>query len=159
VFVATVDDAMWQRLCRAIGHRDAAGDADLASAAGRRSRADHVERILEAWTSRRSADEAMHHLQQFGVAAGVARNPCDLSADPHLMARGFWQPVRHPVHGPHLLPSLAFRDSDTPIPLRHPAQTIGESNTAVLGGLLGLTDAALAELTERRIIGTARLRD
>ncbi|MCH8190536.1 MAG: hypothetical protein IIC80_04195 [Chloroflexi bacterium] len=42
-------------------------------------------------------------------------------------------------------------------PLRwsRPAPTVGQDNRQVLGGLLGLSGAELAELEQRQVIGTA----
>jgi hypothetical protein len=38
--------------------------------------------------------------------------------------------------------------------VRHAAPTLGEYNTAVLGGMLGLSEAELARLAETGVIGT-----
>jgi crotonobetainyl-CoA:carnitine CoA-transferase CaiB-like acyl-CoA transferase len=153
IFIAVVDDAMWQRLCSVIGRADLAADATLATAEGRRAREDMLEQAIEAWTRERDADAAMLQLQAAGVAAGVARSPYDLAGDPHLAARGYWQTVDRPYCGPHVQPSLPFRESDRPYAVRHAAPTLGEHNALVLGELLGLSAEELAWLEAEGIIG------
>jgi crotonobetainyl-CoA:carnitine CoA-transferase CaiB-like acyl-CoA transferase len=144
---------MWRRLCRVIGRADLAelGVQD------RRAREDDIERAVEQWTCERDADSAMNTLQQARVAAGVVRSPFDLAADPHLAARGFWQPVDRPFCGPHVQPSLPFREDATPYPVRHAAPTLGEFNEAVLGDILGLSRDELALLAAKGVIGTEAL--
>ncbi len=154
VHIAITDNAMWQRLCTAIGRADWAADASLADCLGRRSREAELEAGIEAWTSTRDADDAMRLLQASRVAAGVVRSPYDLGADPHLVARSFWRQAEREFSGPHAHGSLAFRESKTPYPLRSPAPTLGEHNAAVLGGILGLTPAELDALSAQGIIGT-----
>jgi hypothetical protein len=43
------------------------------------------------------------------------------------------------------------------MPVRWPAPTMGQFNREVLGGVLGLDDAAIAALAERGVIGQAPL--
>lgn len=157
VHIAITDDAMWRRLCEAIARPDLAADPALGTARGRRVREDEIERAVEAWTCTRRADEVMHDLQAQGIVAGTVRSPYDLAADPHLSARGFWQRVDRAFCGPHLQASLAFRESAAPYAVRHASPTLGESNRAVLGGILGLSDAELERLTTAGVIGTEAL--
>jgi len=93
-------------------------------------------------------------LQAEGVAAGVVRVPYDLAGDPHLATRGFWQMVDRPYCGPHVQPSLPFREDDRPYAIRHASPTLGEHNIQVLGELLGLSTAELARLEAESVIGT-----
>jgi crotonobetainyl-CoA:carnitine CoA-transferase CaiB-like acyl-CoA transferase len=154
VHIAITDDEMWQRLCVAIDRSDLAADASLRSAASRRAREDEIEAVIERWTRMRDPDEVMQHLQRHRVAAGVVRSPYDLVSDPHLSARGHWQQVDRTFVGPHWQPSVPFRESAAPYPIRHAAPTLGEFNRQVLGGILGLTDAELTRLREIGVIGT-----
>ena len=153
VHVSAVDDAMWAALCRVIGR----GDWARLSVAERRAREEEIEAAVEAWTAARDADAAMAELQAAGVAAGVVRSPYDLAADPQFVARDFWQMISRPYVDPHVQSSLPFREGSLPYKVRHPAPTMGEYNQAVLGGILGLSDAELARLEAAEIIGTAAL--
>ena len=99
-------------------------------------------------------------LQQAGIAAGVARLPIDLPGDPHLLAIGHWQPVVRPFMGPHLLPSVSYREETPDCPTRsngcradaRPAQR------ARCCAQLGLGDVEIDELRDSGVIGNVRPR-
>jgi crotonobetainyl-CoA:carnitine CoA-transferase CaiB-like acyl-CoA transferase len=96
-------------------------------------------------------------LQAAGIAAGVARLPVDLASDPHLMKIGHWQPAVRPFMGPHLLPSVSYREGDAtlPYPIERLAPTLGQHNAEVLGDVLGLSASEIAQLAADGVIGTA----
>jgi len=153
IHIAATSDAMWRALAPKIGLPGLSG----ASAPDRRAREDDIDAAIERWTRARNADVAMSDLQAAGVAAGVVRSPFDLAEDPHLKARGFWRMVDRAFCGPNIQSSLPFREEAVPYPVRHAAPTLGEFNDAVLGGILGLSQAERADLQAREIIGTAGL--
>jgi crotonobetainyl-CoA:carnitine CoA-transferase CaiB-like acyl-CoA transferase len=135
---------------------DLAADAALATVQGRRQHEDRIEAAIARWASLTRPDPAMAELQAEGIPAGVARVPRDLLADPHLLTMGHWQPLDRPFTGPHLMPTVAYREDNArlPAPIRSAAPTLGQHNAEVLGGLLGLTAAELAGLEQRGVIGT-----
>jgi len=157
IVVAVSDDAMWPRLARLLGREDWATDETLKTAAGRRAIESEIEAAITAWTSGHDPDAAMAVLQVAGIASGVARLPIDLLDDPQLQARGFIQHVDRAFIGRHPQPSMPFREEAAPFPIRSVPPTLGEHNREILGGMLGLSDAKLEELTREGIIGTAML--
>ncbi len=138
VAVAVRDDSEWQRLCAVIGR------ADLAAAA--RHDAGGHRAAITAWTSRRAKGEAAAALQAAGIPAAPVCTGRDIAGDPGLRAAGFLVPLDHPEAGRHTYPGLAFRLARTPGAVRRPAPCFGQHNRAILGGLLGLDDAAIAAL-------------
>ena len=157
IVVAVSNDAMWPKLAKLLGRADWAADAALETAAGRRRIESEIEAAIAAWTSAREPEQAMNELQLAGVAAGVARLPIELLRDPQLHARGFIQEVDRAFIGKHPQPSMPFRETETPFPIRSMPPTLGEHNREVLGGMLGLSDAELEQLTRDGIIGTEML--
>ena len=157
VLISVTDAPMWRALCGVIARPVWADDPTLADAIGRRGREAEIEAAIETWTRGRSADAAMAELQAAGVAAGVARSPFDLAADPHLVARDFWRMVDRPFTGPNIQSSLPFRESGKPYPVRQAAPTLGQGNADILGGVLGLLADDLHRLEAAEIIGTAAL--
>ncbi|MGF6313646.1 crotonobetainyl-CoA:carnitine CoA-transferase CaiB-like acyl-CoA transferase [Bradyrhizobium sp. i1.8.4] len=157
IVIAATDQDMWQRLASLIGRSDWASDPSLKSAEARRSVEGPIETAIEAWTLTRDADQAMCELQAARVAAGVARMPIDLLADRHLRSRTFLQVVERAFIGLHLQPSMPIREGGGPYTIRTAAPTLGQHNRDILSGLLGLSDAEIAQLARERIIGTAML--
>ena len=157
IVVAVSSDAMWPKLAALLGRADWAADAKLKTAAGRRAIESEIEAAIAAWTSARDPEEAMNALQAAGVASGVARLPIELLKDPQLHARGFIQQVDRAFIGPHPQPSMPFRETEKPFPIRSAPPTLGEHNREILGGMLGLSDAEIDQLARDGIIGTEML--
>jgi crotonobetainyl-CoA:carnitine CoA-transferase CaiB-like acyl-CoA transferase len=157
IMVAVSNDAMWLKLATLLGRADWAGDPKLKAAAGRRAIESEIETALAAWTAVCDPEAAMKELQAAGVAAGVARLPVELLQDPQLHARGFIQYVDRAFIGRHPQPSMPFRESSEPFAIRSAPPTLGEHNREILGGLLGLSEAEIAQLTRDGIIGTEML--
>ncbi len=160
--IAVRSDSEWQALCKTMRRDDLARDPALATATGRRAQEDRVEAAVAQWTATVRPDVAMVTLQSAGVAAGVARLPMDLAADPHLVATGHWQSVDRPFIGPHLLPSVSYREAVAdeslavmPYGVRNTAPTLGQHNEEILAGVLGLSTRDIAELRQRGVIGNA----
>jgi crotonobetainyl-CoA:carnitine CoA-transferase CaiB-like acyl-CoA transferase len=157
VVIAVSSDAMWPKLAKLLGRADWASDAKLTTAAGRRVIESEIEVAIAAWTSAREPEEAMSVLQAAGIASGVARLPIELLNDRQLHARGFIQEVDRAFIGKHPQPSMPFRETDAPFPIRSTPPTLGQHNKEILGGLLGLSDAELDQLSRDGIIGTKML--
>jgi crotonobetainyl-CoA:carnitine CoA-transferase CaiB-like acyl-CoA transferase len=157
VTLAVRDDREWQALCCVMHRNDLAADPALATSAGRRAEEDRIEIAVRHWTMTVRPDLAMVTLQEAGIPAGVARLPVDLASDPHLMQVGHWQPVVRPFMGPHLVPSVAYREGDDawPYKIEHLAPTLGQHNNEILGDLLGLSDQEIGQLAAAGIIGDA----
>ena len=74
--------------------------------------------------------------------------------NPQVKARGFYEPVEHPLAGTHRFPAMPVRFGRQPDRwFTRPAPTLGEHNAEVLGGLLGVDDE-LARLEAAQVIGT-----
>jgi crotonobetainyl-CoA:carnitine CoA-transferase CaiB-like acyl-CoA transferase len=155
ITLAVRSDAEWQSLCDVMRRPDLASDPGLASAEGRRAEEDRIEVAIRQWTTTVRPDLAMVTLQAAAIPAGVARLPMDLAGDPHLIKVGHWQSVDRPFMGPHLLPSVAYREGDAelPYPIERLAPTLGQHNEEVLRELLHLSDQEIAKLREDGVIG------
>lgn len=156
ITIAVRSDDEWQALVRVMRRPDLAADAALRTAAGRRRDEARIEHAVRQWTTTVRPDIAMNALQRAGIAAGIARLPADLPADPHLVAIGHWQAVDRAFVGPHLVPSVGWREDGalTPPRIRATAPTLGQHNVEILGGVLGLTAAEIEALEAAGVIGT-----
>ncbi len=82
----------------------------------------------------------------------TAYTAADISADPHMAARGDLVDVDDPVVGPmrQQAPFPRFVDEPSVVPTGAPR--LGEHTREVLGGLLGLADEELDALAAERVI-------
>ncbi len=151
VVVSCRDDDDWARLAGVLGRVDLAG----LSIDERRDRHDEIDDLITAWTVVRSGQEAADALQAVGVPAGRVLDTGAILDDPHLMARGFWVHLPHP--GMHRYKQFrpAWRFVEANPTLHRHCPYFGEHNHEILGGVLGLSDAELAELEAADIIGSA----
>ena len=148
------NDGEWAALCRAVGHPEWEEDERFADIPSRFQNHDELDELITSWTREQDHIEAMHALQRAGVIAAAVLNPKEALLDAHLRERGFFETVEHTGVGPKPMPrQLGARFSAFATDARGPAPKLGEHNREVLQGLLGLSDAEVAALEERKVIG------
>jgi crotonobetainyl-CoA:carnitine CoA-transferase CaiB-like acyl-CoA transferase len=112
--------------------------------------ADHIDRHLADWFTDQPRDATVAALLAAGIpAAPVVQSP-DVIDNPALQARGFFQPVPHPLCGPLAYP----RPPVTGHFVHSAAPLLGQDNTEILSGSLGLTAQDLVRLEDGKVIGT-----
>ncbi len=152
IAITVCSDEDWTSFCETIGNPSWCRDEKFATSVGRHNNADELDSLVGDWTRQHDATEAMELLQAHGVAAGVVvQDPRD---DPHLNARNFLVEIDRPIVGKRRYTNWPIRLSKTPGKHWKPAPFIGEDTKKILGGLLGLSDQELADLEEKKIIGT-----
>jgi crotonobetainyl-CoA:carnitine CoA-transferase CaiB-like acyl-CoA transferase len=87
----------------------------------------------------------------FGKSAALPSRQQAL-ADARLRERRFFESVSHAREGVVAMPALPWRLGLTPCHVRLPAPQPGEHNRYVFAGLLGLSDAEIADLEEKDVI-------
>jgi crotonobetainyl-CoA:carnitine CoA-transferase CaiB-like acyl-CoA transferase len=154
VALACETDEQWRALVGVLGNPEWASDPALADAAGRRAAHDAIDEQLGAWTARRTAQQAEDELLAAGVPASIVRNAHQLSPNPQLEHRGFFQVVEHPLIGKLRYPGQPMAFSGLPRGLRRRyAPLLGEHNDEILRDELGLSDDEIAALLESQVIG------
>lgn len=146
--IQVFNETQWQALVTLCPALDEFGDL-----ADRQQRSADLDTSLAAWTAPQNGRELMYRLQAAGVPAAVTNTTADLLEDDQLKARHFWQYMQRAVVGMQPNPSAPYRPGTDPTPIDSPAPTLGQHNEAVLGGILGLGEAKLAELQTQGIIG------
>ncbi len=143
VAICVTSDPAWASFVAATGIEAHASDATLA---GRLAARASVDARVAAWTRTRSAEDVAETLQAAGVSAMPVMHGDDLRADPHLAARGGIVTVEHPVIGAERHAANPLRPSHMPLVATAPAPALGEHTADVLRRVLGLDDAAIAQL-------------
>ena len=147
-------DREWASLCEAMERADLASDIRFATIVARIRNREALDDLIGDWTARFEKMALMSLLQSHGVTAGAVMNPRELFRDRHLRDRGFWEPVDDYSAGPQEYYGRPMHLSEIPYGTRLPTPKLGQHNREILGGLLGLSDAEVDELTAEAVIGT-----
>ena len=153
VVVAANSDNLWRRLCSAIGRDDLLADQGYASYWSRIQRAPEIDAIIEAWVAERDAAEVDRVMSGAGLVSGPVYSIADIFADAHYRERGMLVSVEDPDLGELVVPGVVPKLSETPGEVPAPGGwPLGGDNQAVYGGLLGLSEAELAELSAEGVL-------
>jgi len=111
-----------------------------------------LQPAVAEWAAALPRTEAAARLRAAGVPAQTLLSPDDLQRDPHLRARGLFEPVAAgesvvEVDGPR------FKFSSTPAHVRFPAPNPGAHDGYVLRDLLGLSEEEIGSLRDSGIVG------
>jgi len=153
--VSIGSDDEWSAFCKAAGHPEWAQDERFDNVLGRRAHQDELDKLIEGWTRALDHYEAFHLLQRAGVTAAPVLNGKEIYFDPQSKERGQFDVVDQPIMGKRPVGRhLAAKFDDFAADAAGPAPTLGQHNHEVLSGLLGLSDAEIAELEEQQVIAT-----
>jgi crotonobetainyl-CoA:carnitine CoA-transferase CaiB-like acyl-CoA transferase len=150
--VAVTTDEQWLALTRVVGREDLAGDAELRTAAGRRSRSSELDAALAGWTRQRGGQSAQDDLQAAGVPAHVSASSEDFCTDPQLLHRGHLVTLAHPLFGSTVVEGPRYLLSGTPGSVAAAAPTFGQHNGTVLADFLGYDDARIDRLAAAGVL-------
>ncbi|MNQ33399.1 Succinyl-CoA:(R)-benzylsuccinate CoA-transferase subunit BbsF [compost metagenome] len=152
-FILTVgNDGQFRKFCEIAGHPEWAEDPRFASNRERVAHRAELIPLIRQATVFRSTAEWIAALEPAGVPCGPINDLAQVFADPQVIARGLRLELPHPLAG--VVPQVAspIRLSATPVEYRNAPPLLGEHTDVVLGELLGLDAAALAELRARQVI-------
>ena len=145
--ITVFTDDEWHAFTDAIGSPAWASEERFASAESRLRHADDLDKLVESWTSAQNAEEAMHLLQDAGVAAGVVQTGQDLAEnDPHLRERGIFQQVPDAAGVMRTIERAPYKLSLTPGSVTRGAPEFGADQDFILREVLGVDDDELAEM-------------
>jgi benzylsuccinate CoA-transferase BbsF subunit len=141
-------DAEWLRLCAVLDRPDLAADSRLSNAEGRLAGKSELDRIVAAWLRSRTGVQAEALLGAAGLFAAWSRNILDLLEDPLLTRRTVFPQM---ANGKRTI-ALPWMEEDGWRGDFTASPELGADNDYVLGDILGLSPARIAELTDRGVI-------
>ena len=153
VAIACEHAPQWDALCDVMGHPEWREDPRFFSLERRLKHAEELDALIEAWTRRRTKDEAMSALQSAGVAAGRVQRSRDLlDLDPQLRHRGTYPEVEHAVLGRRRIDGMPVRMSRTQPDYTTGAPLLGQDNARVFGEILGMSAGEIARLESEQVL-------
>lgn len=142
----------FERLCAAMERPDLLSDARYATPQARAANNAAINQVVTDWAAALTAAEIEERCVAHDVPVGTAYDAADLSADPHVIARGDILAVDDPVIGAVRqqapFPRIEGQDPEPP----SGAPRLGEHTDEILGSVLGLDADALAGLRAEKII-------
>lgn len=152
VCIAAAGDALFPRLCRAMGREDLLADERFSSLASRAANADAINEEVAAWCAVRSAAEVEEALVAGQVPVSRVYAIDEIVADPQVVARGSIIEVDDPALGVVRQQAPVPRLDRTPSRVQRGAPRLGEHNAEIYEELLGFSKAECDELSRDGVI-------
>jgi formyl-CoA transferase len=153
IVIAANADAVFGRLCAAMGQPELADDPKFATHLARGDHQEELEGIVADWAGRHTAAEIDRILNDAGVICGPIYTIADIFEDEQFRARDMLLEHVDPEFGSYVGPGIVPKFSETPCDVRWSATwEEGSHNRDVYGGLLGLSDDELARLKDEGIL-------
>jgi benzylsuccinate CoA-transferase BbsF subunit len=152
ISIAVANDREWRALCRVMEKPELAEDQRFSTAERRLRHQEELDRIIGEWSRDKDDYQLMHELQEAGVAAAPSLSSKALFEDPHLVARGTFLQVDHPLLGKDWVLSPPWRLSATPASIRRHAPSLGEHSERIFGELLGMSPEEIEALKKEEAI-------
>ena len=151
--IAANADSVFRRLCETMGRPELVEDPRFVTHLARGEHQEEIEAIVAEWAGARDAAEIDRALNDAGVICGPIYTIADIFEDAQFRARDMLVKHEDPEFGEYLGPGIVPKFSDTPCDVRWSAPwEEGSHNRDVYGGLLGLSDAELAELKAEGVL-------
>ena len=155
IFISGTGDRVFLRLMDAISRPDLRDAPTLQLNNDRVTHRPLIDAAINAWLQPHSADEAVRALMAADVPAVKIHNIADLMNHPQVLARANFVDVAEHDRGDVCLTAPVPRLAQGAGAIRWAGQDLGESTAAVLQGELGLSDAQMAGLRARGVIGAS----
>ena len=155
VAIVAGTDAEFRGLAEALGQPALASDPRFETGEARR-RPEHAAALdarIREWCVRLPRAEVEAAARRHGFAAAPVMNARDQHADPHFRARGSVEELDDQIYGQVVDYGPAPQLSATPARHKWAGRPVGWHNRFVLQGILGLSEAEIAELERRGVVG------
>ncbi len=149
--IAATGQAMWTRLCKAIGAEHLLDDEEFKTDAGRSKHRARLNKELAAITATRASGEWVRLLNDAGVPCGPIYSIDQVFADEQVRHLGIAQTVPHSALGDIQVVGQPVHLSRTPSKLRTAAPEKGEHTDEILREF-GYDEATIADLRRRQVI-------
>ena len=153
IFISGTGDRVYARLMTVIGRPEMIDAPEFRDNKDRVPNRPLIDAAINAWLQAHTTDAAIEALQRADVPAVKIHSIADVMSHPQVLARGNFVDVPDHDRGTVVTTAPVPRLAHMPATIRWAGQTLGESTTEVLQGEFDFSDAALADLQARGVIG------
>ena len=152
VAILVARDQQWALLTAEMQAAGIEVDPSFHTLGGRLADLDALDALVASWTSRYSKEEVAKRLRKIGVPVGPVRTMREVIYDAHLEERGMVCDLPTPDAGVIRAMRSPLRAENWPLLDLRPAPQLGADSKAILGEVLGLETARIAELQSNGVI-------
>lgn len=131
----------WRSFRELLGNPDIFMEQAWDDAVFRVKNVDLIDPYVNEFFMSRTKAEITELCQSKGIPCTPVNTPADNFQDSHLIARGFFTQLEHPVMGSYAYPGSPCRFSETPSRITRSAPLLGQHNREIYLNELGLTEA------------------
>lgn len=154
LILAVGNDRQFKALCAMLNRNDLAEDKRFKDNAGRQLYRGALEVELEAEFAKRTREDVLSAMVEFGVPGGPINSIDQVFADPHVIAREMQQSFTTSKGTPVSLTRFPAELSKTPAKISSLPPALGADSRKILQSILNLADDELARLVSEGIVGT-----
>ncbi|WP_315832699.1 CoA transferase [Bradyrhizobium prioriisuperbiae] len=157
IAIIGINETHWTNLLAAMDRRDLAGDARFSTRTARVQFMEDTDQLIADWTCRHSKADAFRILSQHKVPSAPVRDLIEVTNDAHMHERGMLEWIDHPEFGRIVVPNSPLRLHGADQVARTASPRLGQHNHEILGQMLNLTAAEIAQLEAEGAIGAPEL--
>jgi CoA:oxalate CoA-transferase len=146
----------WALLCAELDMPELIDDERFATSQARSANHGELEPLLNEAFLKRTTDEWITALQQYGMPCGPLNDIPSAAAMPQVAAREMLVPVPHHTIGEMLLPNTPVKLSRTPGGIKGTSPDMGQDTREVMSELLGLDRDEIEALLAREVLHEER---
>ncbi len=152
VLVQSVGGPLFKRWADLMGEEHWLDDPRFKDDISRGDNGELISERLAAWCAERTSKEVLSAMEEARLPAGPILSPQEVLDDPHIAAKGLFQPVEYPgLDKPAPLMKTPVELSETPGEIRSRPPTLGEHTDQIMQEL-GYSEAEIADLKEKRVV-------
>jgi crotonobetainyl-CoA:carnitine CoA-transferase CaiB-like acyl-CoA transferase len=150
--LGAASEAIWKRLCPALGHADLADDPRFAKNADRVEHRQDLIALLAAIFLTRTTAEWVAALTEADVPCAPVQTIDQVFAAPQVLHRNMLVEVEHPTAGTVKLAGIPVKFSATPASVRLPPPLLGQHSEDVLSSWLGMSIEEIENLKRKSVL-------
>lgn len=152
VLVAANNNAVFHRLCIAMGMPELPEDPRFKSIRSRATHVTEIDQIVAKWVGTRDGKVSVALLEAAQVPTSLVYTMEEAFVDPQYRARRTLVRRRHPALGSVAMAGLVSKFSETPGRIRSVGPEVGSQTRSVLRSLLNLSTSEIAELERTQVV-------